>query len=87
MGESLWPQVVNWPGDDGRLNIFTSRARVWITIRAKLCNLFESYGFGCEQLRASLKQLSKRTIAFAIPAATVEKHAETVREYRVSTDK
>jgi len=45
---------------------------VWITIRAKLCNLFESCSFGCEQLRASLKQLAKRTIAFAIPAATVE---------------
>ncbi len=52
---------------------------MWITIRAKLCNLFESYGFGCEQLRASLKQLSKRTIAFAIPAATVEKHAVPVK--------
>jgi len=27
MGVSLWPQVVNWPSDDSRLNIFNSRAR------------------------------------------------------------
>ena len=40
-------------------------ARVWITIRAKLCNLFESCSFG-------LKQLAKRTIAIAIRAAPVE---------------
>jgi hypothetical protein len=25
MGVSLWAQVANWPGDEGRLSIFTSR--------------------------------------------------------------